>query len=399
MSKATQIMMAAVILAAFAVAQDAPAAPEAPQAPATPAAPQTPATAETPATPRAPRAPRPPKPPRPPREARRSYLGIDSRDVTPERAGALHLSKAQGVEVMMVDQDAPAGKAGLKEHDVIVGFNGKSIGDPNDLRQFIRDTEPGSTVTLGIMRDGKPMDVKVKIEAHPSFAYNISIPPIHIPPMPDFDMPMPIMATRRNGMTVEPITRQLADVFGVKDGHGVMVRAVDKNSPAELAGFRAGDIIVRVGSETIDSVNDWNQSLRQQQTGKINVTVIREKREQNFTLALPERRSDSSALDLSGMQEDLGDMQIEIADIGPEVQRAMAEAQREMQKTFNNPEWRKQFEQSQREAQREIRHAMEMNRAEMERETAQARREAEKARKEWEKERKEWQKDSREDEE
>jgi predicted metalloprotease with PDZ domain len=309
----------------------------------------------------------------------------------------LHLSKTQGVEVMMVDQDAPAGKAGLKEHDVIVGFNGKPIGDPNDLRQFIRDTDPGSTVTLGIMRDGKPMDVKVKLEAHPSFAYNIHIPPIHIPPMPDFDVPLPIMATRRNGMTVEPITRQLADAFGAKDGHGVMVRSVDKNSPAELAGFRAGDIIVRVGNETIDSVSDWNQAVRQQQAGKVNVTVIREKREQNFTLALPERRSDSSALDLGGMQQDLDDMQVQIADIGPEVQRAMAEAQQEMQQTFNNPEWRKQFEESQREAQREVRKALEMNRADIERQTAEARREAEKARKEWEKQREEWQKDWQKD--
>jgi membrane-associated protease RseP (regulator of RpoE activity) len=215
--------------------------------------------------------------------------------------------------------------------------------------------------------------------------------------MPDFDVPLPIMATRRNGLTVEPITRQLADAFGVKDGHGVMVRSVDKNSPAELAGFRAGDIIVRAGNDTIDNVNDWNQVLRQQRAGKINVTVVREKREQNFTLAVPERRSDSYALDFGGMQQDLGDVQVEIANIGPEVERAMAEAQKEMQETFNNPEWRKQFEKSQREAQREMRKALESNRAEIQRQTAEARREAEKARKEWEKQREEWQKEWQKD--
>lgn len=319
--------------------------------------------------------------------------------MTPDRASALHLSKAQGVEVMMVDQDAPAGKAGLKEHDVIVGFDGKPVGDPYDLRRFIRDTEPGNTVTLGIVRDGKPMDVKVKLEGHPSFVGTITIPPIHIPPMPEIDVPLPIMATRRNGLTVEPMTSQMATAFGSKDGHGVLIRSVEKNSPAESAGFRAGDVIVRVGSEVIDSVNDWTQAIRQQQSGKATVTVIRDKHEQNLTLALPAKRSEGSAVFVPGMNIDLSDMQAEIADIGPEIQKSIAEAQAEWQKSWNSEEVQKQV----REAQREARKALEMNRAEIQKQVEQARREAEKARKEWEKEReqwqKEWQKESQQDDE
>jgi len=295
----------------------------------------------------------------------------------------------------MVDQDAPAGKAGLKEHDVIVGFNGKSVGDPYDLRQFIRDTTPGNTVTLGIVRDGKPMDVKVKLEGHPVFIGGpIVIPKIVIPPMPQIDVPMMLMVSHRNGLTVEPITPQLAQAFGSKEGHGVLIRSVEKNSPAETAGFRAGDVIVRVGNETIDNVNDWNQALRQPQSAnKVNVTVIREKREQNLTLALPENRSDSSALDFSGMQQDFDNMRIDIADIGPEVQQAIAEAQKEIQKTFNSPEFHKQIEEAQREAQREARKAMELNRAEIQKQVEQARREAEKATREWQKQQQEWQKE------
>jgi len=83
-----------------------------------------------------------------------SYLGIEPRDVTPERQGALKLNSDKGVEVMMVDADAPAGKAGLKEHDVILSYNGKQIDDVGQLRSLIRETKAGTKVTLGISRDG-----------------------------------------------------------------------------------------------------------------------------------------------------------------------------------------------------------------------------------------------------
>jgi predicted metalloprotease with PDZ domain len=288
----------------------------------------------------------------------------------------------------MVDQDAPAGRAGLKEHDVIVKFDGKTVTDPFELRNFIRQAAPDSTVTLGIYRDAKPMDVKVKLAARPLWNGQIVIPKIVIPPM-NFDLPVPIMATRNNGLSVEPITRQMAEVLGSKEGHGVMIRSVEKNSPAEMAGFRATDVIVRVGNQTIDSVNDWNQAVRQAVSGKLNVTVIREKREQSFTLALPDKRSEGSALYFPGEDIDLSGMQEELAQIGPEVQQSIAEAQKEWAKSWNDPEFRKSI----LEAQREARHAIEQNRAELRRQMEQARRETEKARKEWEKSREEWQKE------
>ena len=53
-----------------------------------------------------------------------SYLGVDISDVSTERLSALKLKEEKGVEVTMVDQDAPAGKAGIKEHDVILSMNG-----------------------------------------------------------------------------------------------------------------------------------------------------------------------------------------------------------------------------------------------------------------------------------
>ena len=89
--------------------------------------------------------------------AGRSYLGVDISDVTSDRVGPLKLKEERGVEIVSVDQDAPAGKAGLKEHDVILEFDGNKVESEEQLRRMLRETPPGRTVTLGISRDGQPL--------------------------------------------------------------------------------------------------------------------------------------------------------------------------------------------------------------------------------------------------
>src|SRR2546423_12510384 len=91
-----------------------------------------------------------------------SYLGVDITDVTSERLSALKLKEEKGVEVTMVDQDAPAGKAGIKEHDVILTLNGAALESGAQLRRMIRETPPGRVGTLGPRRDGPPAPVQVR---------------------------------------------------------------------------------------------------------------------------------------------------------------------------------------------------------------------------------------------
>src|ERR1700683_2918395 len=85
-----------------------------------------------------------------------SYLGVDTRDITNDRLGALKLKEERRSEVTMVDQDAPAGKAGLKEHDVILTVNGAGIESVEQLRRMIRETPPGRIVILGLSGVGQP---------------------------------------------------------------------------------------------------------------------------------------------------------------------------------------------------------------------------------------------------
>src|SRR4051812_13035344 len=92
-----------------------------------------------------------------------SYLGVDIADVSTERLSTLKLKEEKGVEVTMVDQDAPAGKAGIKEHDVILSINGTPVESGAQLRGMIHETPAGRVVTLGLSRDGQPMSIKVQL--------------------------------------------------------------------------------------------------------------------------------------------------------------------------------------------------------------------------------------------
>jgi len=129
-----------------------------------------------------------------------SYLGVDIADVSPERLGELKLKEEHGAEVTMVDQDAPAGKAGLHEHDVIVSLNGTAVESAAQLRRMIKEPPPGRVVNLGVSRDGQPMTIKVQLaDRRKSMAWE---PQVHVdvprmpemPTMPDFDMPVSVVA-------------------------------------------------------------------------------------------------------------------------------------------------------------------------------------------------------------
>ena len=238
-----------------------------------------------------------------------SYLGVDTRDITGDRASVLHLKEESGVEVTMVDQDAPAGKAGLKEHDVILTVNAQKVESVEQLRRLIREIPAGRTVTVGISRDGQPMNVKAELAERNKMAganheFNFSVPPvppINIPAIniPAINIPQigPIVVYTspvRSGLMVENLTPQLGVYFGVKEGNGVLVRSVEKGSRAEQAGFHAGDVIVKVNGSTVSDCSDFTRIIRERKESKASVTVMRERKEQNLTLTLPEPKRTGS---------------------------------------------------------------------------------------------------------
>jgi serine protease Do len=246
-----------------------------------------------------------------------SYLGVDTQDVTSDRLGALHLKDERGVEVTMVDQDAPAGKAGLKQQDVILSINDQQVQSVEQLRRLIREIPPGRTIAIGISRDGQPMTLHAQLAERnkmPEMNFNfhgpnINVPVIHIPPIniPEIDVPniVVVHAPRSSGMMIENLTSQLGEFFGVKGGNGVLVRSVEKGSRAEQAGIRAGDVIVKINGSAVNDCSDFSRLLRSRTSTKATVVVMRDRHEQTITLNLPEPKRTGAIQDEDC--EDLGE--------------------------------------------------------------------------------------------
>jgi S1-C subfamily serine protease len=261
-----------------------------------------------------------------------SYLGVDIDEVTSDRVAALKLKEERGVEITNVDQDAPAGKAGLKEQDVIVGFNGQRVEGREQFTRFIRETPAGRTVTLDIVRDGQPMQIKATLadrQKEWASSRKNRIIRVPTPEVPDFDIEIPEIqfntttVSTSTGLSVDNLTPQLAQYFGVKSGSGILVKSVEKNSPAEKAGIKAGDVVVKVDSETIESRSDYRQAIRHRNADTVKVTVIRNKAEQVLTMNVPSSKRDSSQK-RSGNSSDVedafaGDFEVEIAHALPQI--------------------------------------------------------------------------------
>jgi membrane-associated protease RseP (regulator of RpoE activity) len=142
--------------------------------------------------------------------------------------------------------------------------------------------------------------------------------------MADFDMPVSVViahSSLRSGLMVENITPQLGDFFGVKGGSGVLVRSVEKGSRSEKAGFHAGDVIVRVNKESVHDTSDFTRAIRATSSGTAAVTVIRDKREQNLTLTLPDKKDSGNLLEESFDMPLTAETQVELSRVGSEIAR------------------------------------------------------------------------------
>ena len=237
-----------------------------------------------------------------------SYLGIAVVEIEADRAKALHLKEARGVEVTCVDEDSPASKAGLKAGDVVLEYNGERVQGGEQFVRLVRETPPGHNVALLVVRNGANQTLTATIAqrqpaalafefdgenfamAMPPMAPTPPIPPMH--PLPGIrmpDIPRAFMTWRSPtlGIESESLNPQLAEFFGVKEG--VLVRSVTKESSAEKSGFKAGDVIIKVDGEKVTTPREISSILQASRSKKtLPVTVIRHQKEMVLNVVLEE---------------------------------------------------------------------------------------------------------------
>src|SRR5512146_2796597 len=182
--------------------------------------------------------------------------------------------------------------------------------------------------------------------------------PMVFPEPPDVPDVRVYYNLRSVGALVENLTPQLRDFFGVKNDAGILVRSVERGSPAEVAGLKAGDVVVRVGQDPVNDSGDWRRAMRNK-SGDVPVGIVRDKREQNVTLKMPARKetgamwdSEEFDYDFQPQMDALREQLKSLPKISEEQKIAMLKAQKEWKKGFeaNKAEWQKSVEQATKEA-------------------------------------------------
>ena len=229
-----------------------------------------------------------------------SYLGVGFSEIDADRAKALQLKDARGVEIRCVDENSPAAKAGLQIGDVVLEYNGEHIEGAEQFTRLIKETPPGRSASLVVWRNGVTKTVSAAIGTRQSgptvfefdgedFALTMPALPA-MPAMPAFrmpDIPRTFMSWRSPilGIESESLNPQLAEFFGVKEG--VLVRSVNRGSAAEKAGFKAGDVIIKVDGERVTTPKEISSILQESRSkGSISVTVVRHQKEMSLSVTV-----------------------------------------------------------------------------------------------------------------
>ncbi|MGA8311557.1 MAG: Do family serine endopeptidase [Terriglobales bacterium] len=178
------------------------------------------------------------------------YMGIGISDVTPDNSRFFHMTNAVGAVVTQVEPDSPGAKAGLKVGDVITRIEGNEVSDAGELQVEVGQKNPGTTIHLQVMRDGKNVEVPVTLEAMGSRDKSAK-------ETSDAGHGKP-----RWGVGLSDITPEVREQLQApSDLHGAVIQQVQPGSPADNAGLQSGDVIVEVDRKPVQNAADVQKAL------------------------------------------------------------------------------------------------------------------------------------------
>src|SRR6266542_4374874 len=174
----------------------------------------------------------------------RGWLGVSIQGMTPDLAAALGVDQVKGALVSSVVHDGPAERAGIKAGDVVVAYDGKEINHANDLPFLVAGTPVCKTVSLQIFRGKKETPVAVAIEK-----------------MKEEEVVASNTEKGDLGLTVEEINPEIAESLGLNRAHGVVITAVEPDSPGDETGLQPGDIIREINRKPIRDLSDYRKTM------------------------------------------------------------------------------------------------------------------------------------------
>jgi len=242
-------------------------------------------------------------------KVQRGWLGVN-----------IGLNEEGRTEIGTIDQESPAELAKLQPGDIVLKIGDRDVTSPDVLAAEIRKKKPGQDVTLKVERDGKPLDVKVKLgelaEADALREMELRFPglfrpglraPVRVPPpgspekapkplaprRPDPKTPDWSFETRKYiGVYCGELNRELAEHFGVKKGTGLLVSRLTEGGPAEKADLKIGDVIISVDGDRVESVNELLDLVQVKAKGsKVKLGILRDKKEMTLEVEVAEEKS------------------------------------------------------------------------------------------------------------
>ncbi|HLF19886.1 MAG TPA: PDZ domain-containing protein [Bacteroidota bacterium] len=199
------------------------------------------------------------------------WLGVSIQDITERIVKQKALKSDEGAYIAEILEDSPAESAGLEKGDIVVEFNGKTIYDADDLAKAASKTAPGTKAIIVVLRKGEKKTIQVTTGKKPkSHAFAFGFPRGHAP------MAKIFRESHSLGLNLRELNLQLGEYFGAPEGEGVLVEEVEPKSAAEKAGFKAGDIILKIGRRSINDVQDiWRALGTYRDEGKVEAEILR----------------------------------------------------------------------------------------------------------------------------